>query len=332
MRNVLFHHRSGGSHHPAVLGAGAHLFADLLRLFAEPDFLKVLRVVDVAHAFLPVTRLQAVARVNFAPRVRKEVHGTRFARQHALATLNILDKAQVEERAEPRLRVIFLKQAVHQLADVVAEFFLVANLVVFLVEVVTIVESRGREFEIHREREFIKRNQVVAVPVAKRLAKADILHAHFMERLESLHAAFKAVIAAAQEVVGAFEAFDTHTDANVRETFRKLDDAIHPPTAGANHDTRSLGVKDFDDIFQILADKRLAAGHVRKLELRENFQILRLDFFALLGRVLPDVAHLAAHLAAVRGNHRYVGRHLNLGIALFARFAGHKILYLASSL
>ena len=287
---------------------------------------------DVTHTLLPVARFQAVAGVDFAPRVSKEVHRPRFAREHALATLNILDKAKVEERTEPRFRVVFLEQAVDKLADVVAEFFLVANLVVFLVEVVAVVEGCGREFEIHRERQFVKRNQVVAIPVAERLAKADILHAHFMERLESLHAAFKAIVATAQEVVRPFEAFDTHANANIRETLRELDDAIHPPAARANHDTRGLGVEDFDDIFQILADKRFAAGHVRKLELREDFQILRLDFLTLLGRVLPNIAHLAAHLAAIGGNHRHISRHLNLGITLFARFAGHKILYLASSL
>ena len=287
---------------------------------------------DIAHALLPVARFQTITGVNFAPRVRKEVHRPRFARQHSLATLNILDEAQVKERAEPRLRVIFLEQAVDKLADVIAKFFFVANLVVFLVEVVAVMEGRRRELEIHRKGEFIKRNQVVAVPVTERLTEADILHAHFMESLESLHAAFKAVVATAQEVVRPFEAFDTHANADIREAFRKFDNAVHPPTAGANHNTRSLGVKHFDDIFQILADKRFATGHVCKLELREDFQVLRLDFLALLGRVLPDVAHLAAHLAAVRGNNRHVGRHLNLGIALFARFTGHKILYLASSL
>lgn len=332
MRNVLLHHGGGSADHPAVLGAGAHLLANLLRLFAKPDFLEVLCIVDVAHTLLPVARLQAIAGVDFSPRVRKEVHGTRLARQHALATLDVLDESQVEESTEPRLRVVLLEQTVHQLANIFAEFFLVANLVVFLVEVVTIVESRGREFEIHRERKLVKRNQIVAVPVAERLAKADILHAHFMERLERLHAAFKAVVAAAQEVVRPFEAFDTHADTDVREALGKFDHAVHPPAARANHDTRSLGIKHFDNVFQILADKRFTACHVRKLELRKNFQILRLDFFTLLGRVLPDIAHLAAHLATIRGNHRHVGWHLDLGIALFARFAGHKILYLASSL
>lgn len=321
---VLLHHGGSGADHPAVLGAGTHLFANLLRLFTEPDFLEVLGVVDVAHALLPVTRFQAIAGVDFAPRVRKEVHRAGFAREHSLAALNILDEAQVKERAEPRLRVIFLEQAVDKLANVVAEFFLIANLVVFLVEVVAVMEGCGRKFKVHRKGEFIKRNQVVAVPVAERLTEADILHAHFMERLESLHAAFKAVIAAAQEVVRPFEAFDTHANADIRETFRKLDDAIHPPAAGADDNARGLGVENFYDVFQILADKRFAAGHVRKLELRQNFQILRLDFFALLGRILPYVAHLAAHLATIRGNHRHISRHLNLRIALFARFAGHK--------
>ena len=303
MRDVLLHHRGGSANHPAVLGAGTHLFTDFLGLFAEPNFFEVLGSVNIAHALLPVARFKAVAGVNLAPGVRKEVHGAGLAREHALAALDVLDKAKVEKRTEPRLRVIFLEQAVDKLADVVAEFFLVANLVVFLVEVVAIVEGRRCEFEIHREGQFIKRNQVVAVPVAKRLAKADILHAHLVQSLERLHAAFKAVVATAQEVVRAFETLDTHADTDVREALGQFDNAVHPPAACANHDARGLGVKHFDDIFQILADKRLATGHVGELELREDFQILRLDFLALLGRVLPDVAHLAAHLATVCGNH-----------------------------
>ena len=227
MSYVLLHHRGSGSDHPAILGAGTHLFAHLLSLFAEPDFFEVFGVVDIAHALLPVARFQTITGVNFAPRVRKEVHRPRFTREHALAALNILDKAQIEECAEPRLRVVFLQETVHQLADVIAKFFFVANLVVFLVEVVAVMEGRRRELEIHRKGEFIKRNQVVAVPVTERLTEADILHAHFVERLEGFHAAFKAVVAATQEVVRAFETFDGDANADVREAFRKLDDAIH---------------------------------------------------------------------------------------------------------
>lgn len=332
MRNVLLHHRGCGANHPAVLGAGTHLFAHFLSLFAKPDFFEILGSVDVTHAFLPVARFQTVAGVNFAPRVRKEVHGARFAREHALAALDVLDKAQVKERTEPGLRVVFLEQAVHQLADIVAEFFLVANLVVFLVEVIAVVEGCRREFKIHRKGKFVKRNQVVTVPVAERLAKADILHAHLVQGLERLHAAFKAIVASTQEVVRAFKAFDTHADTDIWEAFGKFDDAVHPPTTRTNHDARGLSVKDFDNVFQVQADKRFAAGHVRKFELRQDLQILRLDFLAFLGRIFPDIAHLAAHLATVSSNDRHVSRHLNLGITIFAGFAGHKILYLASSL
>ena len=279
---------------------------------------------DITHAFLPVARFQAIAGVNFAPRVSKEVHGAGLAREHTLAALDVLDEAQVEERAEPGLWMVFLEQAVHQLADVRAEFFLVADLVVFLVEVVAVVEGGRRELEVHRKRKFVKRNQVVAVPVAERLAETDILHAHLVQRLERLHAAFKAVVAAAQEVVRALETFDTHADTNIREALGEFNNAIHPPAAGADDDARCLSVQNFHDIFQVLTDKRFAAGHVCKFELRKDFQVLCLNFFALLGRILPDVAHLAAHLATVRGNHRHIGRHLNLGITLFAGFAGHK--------
>lgn len=312
MRNVLLHHRGCGANHPAVLGAGTYLLAYLLSLLAEPDFLEVLGSVDIAHALLPVARFQAVAGINFSPRVRKEVHGASFAREHAFAALDVLDESQVEEGTEPRLRMIFLQQAVHQFADVVAEFFLVANLVVFLMEVVAVVEGSRSELEIHRERQFVKRNQVVTIPVAERLTKADILHAHLVQGLKRLHAAFKAIVAAAQEVVRPFETFDTHANADIRETLREFDDAVHPPTTRADDDARSLRVKHFDNVFQILTDERFTAGNICKLELREDFQILSLDFFALLGRILPDVAHLAAHLATIRGNYRHVGRHLNL--------------------
>src|SRR5574344_72732 len=73
--DVLLHHWGSSTHHPAVLGAGTHLFAHAIGLFAEPDFFESLCLLDVAHAFLPVARFQAVARVYFTPGVCKEIHG-----------------------------------------------------------------------------------------------------------------------------------------------------------------------------------------------------------------------------------------------------------------
>lgn len=313
MSNVLLHDRSGGTDHPAVLGASANLFTNLVSLFTEPNFFEGLGVVDVAHGFLPVARFQTVAGVNFAPGVSEEIHRTSFARKHTLATLNVLNQAEVKEGTEPRLGAIFLKQAINQQANVMAQFFLVTNLIVFLVEVVAVVESCGGELEVHGQSHFVKRNQIVAIPVTEGLAKADVLHAHFVEQLEGFHAAFKAVFAAAQKVVGLFQAFDRNAHADVGVLFGKLYHTVGPESAGTNHNTRCLSVKDLNNIFQITTEERFTTSHISKLKLGKNFQILGFHFFGRLGDVLPNVAHFAAHLAAVGGNHRHVCRHLNLG-------------------
>ena len=228
--------------------------------------------------------------------------------------------------------MLFLEQTVGELFDVGTDFVGIGDEIVFLVEVVAVVESCGGELEVHGAGEFIQRNQIVAVLVAQGLTKANVLDAHFVEGLQGLKAALKTVITAAEVVVGGFHAFDRNANADVGVLFGKLDYTVHPPAAGADHNAGGLLEHDFNDFVQVLTDERFTAGNVGELELGQNFQVFSLYFFALLGRVLPDVAHLAAHLATIRGNHRHVGRHLDLGIALFARFAGHKILYLASSL
>src|SRR5574344_27963 len=86
-----------------------------------------------------------------------------------------------------------------------------------------------------------------AFPVSESLTKADIFHAHLVERPERPHSLFKAVVAAAQKIVCLFQTFNAHADADVGELFGKLDGTFDPPAACAYHDARRLGEHHFND-------------------------------------------------------------------------------------
>ena len=60
--------------------------------------------------------------------------------------------------------------------------------------------------------------------------------------------------------------------------------------------------------FQIFAYERLAARKVYELQLRQRLKVCRLDLLLPVGRVLPDVAHLATHRTTVRQNDACVSR------------------------
>ena len=99
--DVFFHYWCSGSHHPAVFGALAHLCSHLLGLLTVPYCHEVAGVAYVAHRFLPVFLLKAVAWMHLAIRVDEEVHHSGLARQHAAVAFNVIDKAHVEPSAEP---------------------------------------------------------------------------------------------------------------------------------------------------------------------------------------------------------------------------------------
>lgn len=125
-------------------------------LRACPDVHKV-GVAYVTHRFLPISAFQAIARIYLAVRVDEEVHAAGFARQRTAATVDIIDKPHVEERTEPALGVIFLELPVDERLEVGAYLLAIGNLVVALVEIVRIVESRSDKFHTERFRELIER-------------------------------------------------------------------------------------------------------------------------------------------------------------------------------
>lgn len=62
------------------------------------------------------------------------------------------------------------------------------------------------------------------------------------------------------------------------------------------------------DFSEVLAYEGLAAGEVDKFQFGQGCEVRGLDFLGLVGRVLPDVAHLASHRAAVSEYYRGVSR------------------------
>ena len=74
-----------------------------------------------------------------------------------------------------------------------------------------------------------------------------------------------------------------------------------------NDDPLGLLEHDLHDVFKVIPQKGFAAGDVGEFELGKQFQILGLDFLGWIGWVMPDVAHLAFHLAAIGGDDGDVG-------------------------
>ena len=178
--DVLMHYGTRRAHHPAVLRTFAHHLANLLRLFALPD-VHERRVVDVAHALLPILFLKSVAGHYLAPRVDEEVHHASLTRQHAATALDIVDKSHVEPRTEPTLRMLLLQLPFYQLLEVVRNFILVRDYIIAFMEVIRVVEGRRGEFHTERKRKLVERKHVLGVVVADGTAEADVLQPHMLQ-------------------------------------------------------------------------------------------------------------------------------------------------------
>ena len=81
-----------------------------------------------------------------------------------------------------------------------------------------------------------------------------------------------------------------------------------------------MAVTFLHNLFQIFAYERLAARKVYELQLRQRLKVCRLDFLLPVGRVLPDVAHLATHRTTVRQNNACVSRTRNFQVCHYCLF------------
>ena len=264
--DVFVHHRACRTHHPAVLRTFAYHGTNFLRLFAFPYLHKRL-VVDIAHAFLPITLFQSVARHHFAPRVNEEVHHTRFARQHTPSAFDIVYQSHIKPRTEPTLRMLLLQLPFYQLLEVIRHLLLIRNHVVALMEIVRIMESRRGKLHTQRQGQLIKRKHILRVMVRYRTSKTDILQPHVFQGKQGAQPLIKTARMTSQFVILLAQPLNRDTDADIRELLGKSHYTVFKPSRCRDNDTRRMFVTLFHDLIEVFTDKRLASSQVDELQL-----------------------------------------------------------------
>ena len=302
LQNVLVHRRGDRTDHPAVAVAGADLLPYRLRLRAVPEFVPLLPI-EIAHDFFV---FRAVARHDIAVRVDEEGVETHVAREQTLLPVNIVDESVVEVGAEPLLRTVTAEELVDEVLKILCHHRAVVNDVLRLDEVEAVVQARGRELHTHLIREVVERHEVGCVLVLHRHAETDVLHAHGAERFQRLVPALETVFKPADLVIDFFKPLDGNADPDVREFLRQIHDSVREKAVRRNDDPIALFIQFPHNVFQVGADKRLAARNVREVHGREFADCLEREFLlGLRGGFIP-VAHRATCVTAVGDDDRTV--------------------------
>lgn len=224
--------------------------------------------------------------------------------------------------------MVFLEQAADQFLKIGRHFILVVDEVVVLVEVIGIVKRSGGKFQIHGPAKLEKPEHVLGIAIGNRDSKTNVLHAHGLEAKQGLQAPVKAFIPTAQGIVGLRQPLDADPHTNVRKPLGHFENFLIVVARSGNDNTLGLLEHDLHDVFQVIPEKRLAACNVGELELRKQLQFLGLDFLGGIGRVMPYVAHLAFHLAAVGSDDGDVGGGEGGGFHIYSLYNNSITFYL----
>lgn len=302
LQNVLVHRRGDRTDHPAVAVAGADLLPYRFRLRAVPEFVPFLPI-EVAHDLFV---FRAVARHDIAVGVDEEGVETHVAREQTLLPVNIVDESVVEVGAEPLLRAVTAEHFIDEVLKILCHHRAVMNDVLRLNEVETVVQARGRELHAHLIREVVERHEVWRIFVLHRHAETDVLHAHGAERFQRLISALETVFKSTDLVIGLFKPLDGNADPDVREFLRQIHDSVREKAVRRDDDAVALFIQFPHNVFQVGADKRLAARDVREVHGREFADCLEREFLlGLRGGFIP-VAHRAARVTAVGDDDRTI--------------------------
>ena len=212
----------------------------------------------------------------------------------------------VEIGAEPLLRAVTAEELVDEVLEVLRHHRAVVNDVLRLDEVEAVVQARGRELHTHLIREVVERHEVGRVLVLYRHAETDVLHAHGTERFQRLVPALETVFKPADLVIGLFEPLDGDADPDLGKLLRQIHDSVREKAVRRDDDAVALFIQFPHNVFQVGADKRLAARDVREVHGREFPDCLEREFLlGLRGGFIP-VAHRAARITAVGDNDRTI--------------------------
>lgn len=296
--NILVHSRGNRADHPAVAVAMPHLFADFFGFGAVPQLIPGLDV-QVAHNLLV---LGAVAGHDIAIGVDEEGVKAHIAGQQALLPVDVVDQAVIKVGAEPLLGAVAAQKLIDQIFKVFSHHRTVVDDILGLYEIEAVVQGSSGKLHAHLVGDVVQRHQVRGILVLYRHAKADVLHAHLAEGFQRLIAALVTILQAANLVVGLLQTLDGDADANLWELLAQVHNAIGKKAVGRDHDTITLFIQLPYNIFQVSADKRLAAGNVGKIHPGQFLDRLNADFFLRLGGSLVPVAHRTACIAAIGHN------------------------------
>ena len=125
---------------------------------------------------------------------------------------------------------------------------------------------------------------------------------------------------ATQLIVLLTQSLNGNTDTNIRKLLCQCDNPILKPARSGDYNSRGMLVTLLNYLGQVFADERLSARKVDELQLRQRLQVFRLYLLLPVCRVLPDVAHLAAHRAAIRQNDACVGWTRNVSVSHLSCF------------
>lgn len=125
---------------------------------------------------------------------------------------------------------------------------------------------------------------------------------------------------ATQFVVFLTQSLNGNTDTNIRKLLCQCYNPIFKPARGGDYNSWGMLVALLNYLGQVFADEWLSARKVDELQLRQRLEVFRLYLLLPVCRVLPDVAHLAAHRAAIRQDDACVGWTRNVCVSHFILF------------
>lgn len=205
----------------------------------------------------------------------------------------------VEVGAEPLFGAVGPEQLVDQVLEVLGHHGAVVDDVLGLDEVEAVVQRRRSELHAQLVGNLVEGHQVGRVEVLHRHAEAHVGVFELDELLERGVAAVVSVIQATDLVVGLLQTLDGDADADVGELLAQINDAVGEEAVGGDDDAVGLLVELAHDVLEVLADKRLAAGDVGEVHLRELLDGLDGELLLRAAGRLVAVAHGAARVAAV---------------------------------
>lgn len=252
------HGRAGGTDHPAILRAAGHAGADALGLGAGPDGRPIL-LDKVADAQVGAN----VAGKDIPPGVEKNEIGGGGAGDEAVEAEDLFHQAEVEIGAEPVLDRTGAQHGGDEALDGTGDADAVIREVIALMELEAVVEGGGRQLDAHGAGEVIDGKEIGGVVILDDGGEPEIGAAKFFETSKTADLGFEPPGFPADGIVGRAETLEAEADLNVGVTANDRLETLGMETVGTDLEGAGAGIKDIDDLEEIVAEGGLTAGDVQ---------------------------------------------------------------------